>query len=149
MLSKILSSKWFPDRKIIAGGVFALVAFYLANASCSTINLCFSPEEQASIAGGIGVLAGYLIPASRADLVKRINDILAKASNYIPTRDREVVKAVILDQPVPAPTPQAQSGGMANPAPAASIGSGGASAAKKLAFLVAAGGLPLAIALQV
>lgn len=65
---------WFPDRKILSGGIFGVVTFFLMTALNMWLGFEFTPEVMLEVSGGIGVLAAYFIPPSAADVIKRIDD---------------------------------------------------------------------------
>jgi len=63
---------WIPDRKVLAGGISGVVAFFLAKA------LDMDPETATAISGAVAGTVAYFIPPSVADVVNKIDSTMKK-----------------------------------------------------------------------
>jgi hypothetical protein len=76
---------WFPDRKVIATGLTGIASWLILTVLAHYgINLPVDPTVLSSI---LGWLAGYIIPPSQQDIVRRLNDkivAIAAADPSIP-----------------------------------------------------------------
>jgi len=91
--------KWIPDRKIWAGGVSWILAWYvLALLGQHGIDVQpvidavwpmilpgqATPAAQPLLAGLIAAAVAYLVPASAKDVIRKITDDVAKVAGYLP-----------------------------------------------------------------
>lgn len=65
-------STWFPDRKVLAGGIAGLAAWGLTLAAAK-FGIVLTPDMQTMIVAGIGAAASYITPPSVKDIVKRLD----------------------------------------------------------------------------
>lgn len=77
-------SKWFPDRKVLAGGVAGLAAWAIMLA-LGAAGLQVPAETQALLVTIISTAMGYLVPPAERDIVKRLNDQLVAIAAADPT----------------------------------------------------------------
>ena len=68
-------SKWIPDRKAVAGGLAGVVAFFVMTAIPD-----LNPETITALVAGVMGLVFYLVPPSKADLIRRADDTLKALS---------------------------------------------------------------------
>ena len=66
-------AKWIPDRKVLAGGIAGVLAFFGSQAAG------FDPETSTAIAGSILMLVEYFLPASVSDIINKIDGVIKKA----------------------------------------------------------------------
>lgn len=66
---------WLPDRKVLAGGIAGLLAFFIT-AAAAHYGIALTPDIQSLIVGGVGWLIAYLVPPSTRDIIKRLDDQL-------------------------------------------------------------------------
>ena len=64
-------TKWIPDRKAVAGGIAGVISFF-AIAAIPDLD----PELITGLVAGIMGLVFYLVPPSKADLIRRADDTL-------------------------------------------------------------------------
>lgn len=76
--------KFFPDRKIIAGGTAAILAFFIT-AAARHYGVELGPDAQTMLVAGIGGLISYIVPPSQRDIIKRLDDNLVKLAQDDPT----------------------------------------------------------------
>jgi len=75
--------KWFPDRKVLSGGLAGILAWAIM-LGLSYANVSVPADTQALIATGIASLIAYLVPPADQDIVKRLNDGLVKLAQDDP-----------------------------------------------------------------
>lgn len=86
--------KYWPDRKILAGGIAGLVAWG-AMLGLRAAGFDVPPEAQALLTTLVSTAMGYLVPPSQHDIVKRLNDQLvavAAADPAIPVSAGAIVR---------------------------------------------------------
>lgn len=72
--------KWFPDRKVWAGGLFSVLAFFVILGLNSYMDAGIPFEATFFVALGFGKAAEYFLPPSLNDVLKRLdNDVVAIA----------------------------------------------------------------------
>lgn len=92
-------AKWVPDRKVWLGGLSAILAWLAMHAATQygydpqpVINAIWAvafpgdavPSAQPLLAGIIATAIAYLTPASARDVIKKIDDDIARAAGYLP-----------------------------------------------------------------
>ncbi len=82
MATTVSSVSWFPDRKVLAGGLAGLVAWGLI--TVSTAYGYPPPIDQTVLAGVLAWLASYLTPPSAQDIINRLNDDIVKQAQLDP-----------------------------------------------------------------
>lgn len=89
-------SKWIPDRKWWAGGVFMLAAFALTMALNRYAGADISMDEAFVLSLALGKAAEYMLPPSLLDIIKRLDDDLVEIAAASPESavSREVGAAV-------------------------------------------------------
>ncbi|SMC43338.1 hypothetical protein SAMN06297251_102156 [Fulvimarina manganoxydans] len=70
-------SKWFPDRKVLGGGMSAIVAFLLIQIA-SAAGADIPAEWQAILPTAIGYAVSYLLPPAARDVIARMDDALVE-----------------------------------------------------------------------
>jgi len=115
MLDKLKG--WIPDRKVWLGGLSAILAWYVLHLAAQygfdpqpIIHAIWSlpflagqpePAAQPLLAGLIAAAIAYGTPASAKDIIKKIDDDIAKEAGYLPAPPAQ--------QPKPQPTVAAAS----------------------------------------
>ena len=74
---KVKESKWFPDRKAIAGGLTGLATFFVSAA------LGVDPETSAMLVGAAITIAHYFVPESISDKIKRADTVIKDKSGVV------------------------------------------------------------------
>ena len=75
-----MNSKWFPDQKVLAGGLGGVTAWGVV-LLLTQFGVTVPPGLEATIPLFVALAVKYLVPASDADIIKRVNDrIVAMAS---------------------------------------------------------------------
>jgi hypothetical protein len=78
--------KYFPDRKVLSGGVAGVVTWLILLA-LGYFNIDVPADVQATLPLIIGYVISYAVPPADQDIVKRLNDDLvnmAKADPSVP-----------------------------------------------------------------
>lgn len=71
---------YLPDRKVLAGGVAGLVTWGLTLIA-QHYGIVLTPDIQSFLVGGVGWAIAYLVPPSKHDILKRLdNDLVAMAA---------------------------------------------------------------------
>lgn len=69
--------KWLPDRKVLTGGVSAVLAFFVL-AALAAAGLDLPAEYQTMLPVAIGYAISYLVPPGKRELIERIDDKLVE-----------------------------------------------------------------------
>lgn len=64
-------TKWIPDRKAVTGGIAGIVSFFILTAVPD-----LNPETISGLIVGIMGVVFYLVPPSKADLIRRADETL-------------------------------------------------------------------------
>lgn len=93
-------SKWIPDRKVWSGGLFSVLAFFVILAANTWGGADIPLEAGAFLALAIGKAAEWLIPPSKLDIIKRLDDNLVELAAAVPESavSREVGMAAVAVQ---------------------------------------------------
>lgn len=67
--------KWIPDRKVLAGGLAAVLA-WLVTVALAGWGVSIPTEVVGGAVAGAYALIAYLVPPSVGDLLKRADDTL-------------------------------------------------------------------------
>jgi len=85
---------WFPDRKVLAGGLSGLLTWLLVFLVNKYFGWTIPPDVQSSITGLVAVGFAYLVPSSVKDIVSKLNDDIVKiaaADPNSPVSERTLV----------------------------------------------------------
>lgn len=69
-------SKWFPDRKILAGGLGMVVAWLSVQLLGTYTEVQLTMESATAIVGAVGMGLAYLVPPSVMDVIRRVDEFL-------------------------------------------------------------------------
>lgn len=75
--------KYFPDRKVLAGGL-AGVGAWIVMMVLLHFNVPVPSDFQGEASGLIGLLIAYLVPPADQDIINKLNDRLVKAAQDDP-----------------------------------------------------------------
>lgn len=79
---------WYPDRKVLAGGLAGVITWGIT-VLAARYGVVLPPELETLIVGGVGWLIAYLVPPSRMDIVKRLDEglvAMAAENPKVPVR---------------------------------------------------------------
>lgn len=71
-------SKWIPNRKILASGVGAIVAYLAVVATRTWLGVDVTMEIAMALVGIIGTALGYIVPEDAERILDQADDILAE-----------------------------------------------------------------------
>lgn len=69
-------TRWIPDRKVVAGGVAAVTAFFVMMGLNTWAGLDIGYETASAAVGGVFLLVSYLVPQSFNDWLRRADKFL-------------------------------------------------------------------------
>jgi len=69
--------KYFPDRKVLSGGIAGVITWVILLA-LNYFNIDVPGDLQAALPLIIGTIISYAVPVADQDIVKRLNDDLVK-----------------------------------------------------------------------
>lgn len=92
-------SRYWPDRKIWAGGLSAIVAWAIVQALQLYAGITVPADAQTMLSVGIGYAVSYVMPAAARDVISKIDGTLIEVIAANPS--------IPLDKS-PAPAPQAK-----------------------------------------
>lgn len=78
-----MNSSWIPDRKVLAGGLASVIAWAIILAA-GRAGLPVTPDLQPLLVTAVGMAFGYLVPPSKQDILKRLNDDLVRIAQNDP-----------------------------------------------------------------
>lgn len=71
-------NRWIPDRKIMAAGLGATVAWLAIQAAEATLGITLTMEVATAIVGLVATGLGYLVPESAQRIIERADDLLTE-----------------------------------------------------------------------
>jgi hypothetical protein len=75
---------FLPDRKIWSGGIAAVVAWAIVLIISHSLHVTVDADTQSALVLLVGGAISYLVPPSKQDIVKRLNDDLVKMAQDDP-----------------------------------------------------------------
>lgn len=68
--------KFFPDRKVWAGGIAAVLAWFIIGALEKYGHVTLTPDMRTMITGMVATAISYIVPPTTRDIIKRLDDNL-------------------------------------------------------------------------
>lgn len=81
-----MNSKWIPDRKVWAGGIASVVAFFIGMA------VGLDPDVLTPVVIGVYGLVAYLVPPSVLDWLNRVDGIIRSTASATDTERAEMAR---------------------------------------------------------
>lgn len=66
--------KYFPDRKVWAGGIAAVLTWFICGAIETYAHVPMTPDMRTMISGLVATAISYVVPPSTRDIIKRLDD---------------------------------------------------------------------------
>lgn len=69
-------NKWFPDAKVLAGGLGSVVAWIVVTAVNSFTGATIGMEAAVAAVGAVAPVVAYLVPDSVEDIARKVDRYL-------------------------------------------------------------------------